>query len=70
MCRKHKPSLHFPASASEKTEARQKVIAGLDITIVHESASGIYFGEPRGIIAAISLFDRISSRLNLPALAI
>lgn len=43
-----RPALCFPALADAST-LKHDVIAGLDILIVRELTSGIYFGEPRGV---------------------
>ena len=43
-----RPALCFPALADASTLKRE-VVAGLDILIVRELTSGVYFGEPRGI---------------------
>ena len=43
-----RPALCFEALADASTLKRE-VVAGLDILIVRELTSGVYFGEPRGI---------------------
>ncbi len=43
-----RPALLFPELADAST-LRPAVVAGLDIMIVRELTSGIYFGEPRGV---------------------
>ena len=43
-----RPALCFDALADASTLKRE-VVAGLDIMIVRELTSGVYFGEPRGI---------------------
>ena len=44
-----RPAQCFDA-LSDFSSLKQEVVAGLDIMIVRELTSGIYFGEPRGII--------------------
>jgi 3-isopropylmalate dehydrogenase len=43
-----RPALCFPALA-DASSLKREVVAGLDILIVRELTSGVYFGEPRGI---------------------
>lgn len=43
-----RPALCFDALA-DASSLKQEVVAGLDIMIVRELTSGVYFGEPRGI---------------------
>lgn len=43
-----RPAVLFPALADASTLKRE-VVSGLDIMIVRELTSGIYFGQPRGI---------------------
>ncbi len=43
-----RPALCFDALADASTMKRE-IVAGLDILIVRELTSGVYFGEPRGI---------------------
>jgi 3-isopropylmalate dehydrogenase len=43
-----RPAILFPALADASTLKRE-VISGLDLMIIRELTSGIYFGEPRGI---------------------
>ena len=43
-----RPAIMFPALASSSS-LRNEVVAGLNIMILRELTSGIYFGEPRGI---------------------
>jgi 3-isopropylmalate dehydrogenase len=43
-----RPAMCFPALAEAST-LKADVISGLDILIVRELTSGIYFGEPRGV---------------------
>jgi 3-isopropylmalate dehydrogenase len=42
-----RPAVHFPGVAS--SALRPELVEGIDILIVRESTSGVYFGEPRGI---------------------
>jgi 3-isopropylmalate dehydrogenase len=42
-----RPAVYFPGVAS--SALRPELVEGLDIMIVRESTSGVYFGEPRGI---------------------
>ena len=44
-----RPAICFPALA-DASSLKRDVVAGLDIMIVRELTSGVYFGEPRGII--------------------
>ena len=43
-----RPALVFPSLADAST-LKKEVVEGLDIMIVRELTSGVYFGEPRGI---------------------
>lgn len=43
-----RPAIMFPSLASSSS-LRDEVVAGLNIMIVRELTSGIYFGEPRGV---------------------
>ena len=43
-----RPAIVFDALASSST-LKTEIIQGLDILIIRELTSGIYFGEPRGI---------------------
>ncbi len=43
-----RPAMVYPA-LSEASTLRRDVVAGLDLMIVRELTSGIYFGQPRGI---------------------
>lgn len=43
-----RPAIMFPALASSSS-LKNEVVAGLNIMILRELTSGIYFGEPRGI---------------------
>ncbi len=43
-----RPAILFPALASSSS-LENDVVAGLDILIIRELTSGIYFGEPRGV---------------------
>ena len=43
-----RPALLFPQLA-EASSLKSELVAGLDIMIVRELTSGIYFGQPRGI---------------------
>lgn len=45
-----RPAICFDALA-EFSSLKKEVISGLDIMIVRELTSGVYFGEPRGIIS-------------------
>jgi 3-isopropylmalate dehydrogenase len=43
-----RPAVNFPEIASASS-LRPELVEGIDIMIVRESTSGVYFGEPRGI---------------------
>jgi len=42
-----RPALHFPGVGA--SSLRPELVDGIDIMIVRETTSGVYFGEPRGI---------------------
>ncbi|MGY8959799.1 MAG: isocitrate/isopropylmalate family dehydrogenase, partial [Alphaproteobacteria bacterium] len=43
-----RPAIVFDALVDAST-LREEVVRGLDLLIVRESTSGVYFGEPRGV---------------------
>tara|TARA_B100000989_G_scaffold298353_1_gene287232 strand:- start:1029 stop:2132 length:1104 start_codon:yes stop_codon:yes gene_type:complete len=55
-----RPALVFE-SLKDASSLKEHVISGLDIMIIRELTSGIYFGEPRGII---ELSDKVKKGFN------
>lgn len=45
-----RPARVYPALANAST-LKHEVVAGVDLVVVRELTSGIYFGEPRGVVA-------------------
>lgn len=51
-----RPAFCFPGLV-EASSLKREIIDGLDIMIVRELTSGVYFGQPRGIEAGVKGFD-------------
>ena len=43
------PKVHALSAATDASSLKNELVSGLDIMIVRELTSGVYFGEPRGI---------------------